>query len=466
MGLLALRTDHPHEPLGEHRHHARGHEVGRHAHVDHAGDGAGGVVGVERAKHKMPRERRLDAHLRRLRVAHLADEDHVGRLPQHGPNDAGEVEPDLVLDLHLVDAGEVILHRVFGRDDLRVGPIELVERGVERGRLAGARGAGDENDAVGPADQVLKKAEVLLGEAELADADLDVVFVEHPHHDRLPVVGGQHADAEVVVFAIGRELDASVLRPAAFGDIEFREDLDARKDGTQQPSRRVVAFDETTVYAVADADPVFEGLDVDVAGPQLNRLGDDEAAELDDRRIRRFLCGSRGGLFHGRFGEVDRRVGEFLEHRVGALAVGEAVVAIDRLHDLLPRGEAHLDVAVEDEAELLLQFHVGGVARGQSKGAAHFGEREDRVFTGHALGEQFDHILRHGHASEVDDLQPVGLAEDIHHLVGWGVAELDDLVVHLRAGCARHAGRLRQLLGTDDPLGNQEFGKRVGDGHG
>ena len=75
-------------------------------------------------------------------------------------------------------------------------------------------------------------------------------------------------------------------------------------------------------------------------------------------------------LLDGGFGEVDRGVGELLEHRVGTLAVGEAVVAVDRLHDLLAGCDRHLDLAIEDEAKLLLGVHVGRVAGGDPQGAA------------------------------------------------------------------------------------------------
>jgi len=76
---------------------------------------------------RWPVQRRLDGDLGRLVVADLADEDDVGRLPQHGADDAGEVQADLVLHLHLVDPGQVILDGVLGRDDLAVGPVQLVE---------------------------------------------------------------------------------------------------------------------------------------------------------------------------------------------------------------------------------------------------------------------------------------------------------------------------------------------------
>ena len=71
---------------------------------------------------------------------------------QHRTNDARKVEADVVSHLHLVDARQIIFNRIFGRDDFCVGPIEFIERGVERRGFPRSGWTGHENDAVGAAD--------------------------------------------------------------------------------------------------------------------------------------------------------------------------------------------------------------------------------------------------------------------------------------------------------------------------
>ena len=80
--------------------------------------GPGRVVGVQRAEHQVAGQRRLDGVLGRLQVADFADEDDVRVVAQDAPQRVAERQPDLGVDLDLVDAVQLVLHRVFGGDDL------------------------------------------------------------------------------------------------------------------------------------------------------------------------------------------------------------------------------------------------------------------------------------------------------------------------------------------------------------
>ena len=66
----------------------------------------------------MAGERGLDRDLRGLQVADLADHDDVGVLAQDGAQGVRESQPDLGLHLDLVDAGQLILDRVFDGEQL------------------------------------------------------------------------------------------------------------------------------------------------------------------------------------------------------------------------------------------------------------------------------------------------------------------------------------------------------------
>ena len=126
-------------------------------------------------------------------------------------------------------------------------------------------------------------AEVLFGQAQLANAHLDAVLVQQPHDDRLAVVGRDDADAQVEFLLAHGDLDPAVLGASAFGDVEFGQNLDTREDGTQQSPGGAIAFDQHAVDPVPDADPVLERLDVDVRRPQLHGLLDHQVDQPHDR---------------------------------------------------------------------------------------------------------------------------------------------------------------------------------------
>ena len=83
--------------------------------VGQAGDGAGGVVGVQGGQHQVAGQRGLDRDLRGLEVADLADHDHVRVLAQDGAQALAKVSSDPGVDLGLADAGQLVLDRVLDR---------------------------------------------------------------------------------------------------------------------------------------------------------------------------------------------------------------------------------------------------------------------------------------------------------------------------------------------------------------
>ena len=66
----------------------------------------------------------FDGDLRRFKVANLTDQNDVGILAQEGAKSGGEVQPDLFFHLHLVDARQIELDRVFRRHDIGVDCIQ------------------------------------------------------------------------------------------------------------------------------------------------------------------------------------------------------------------------------------------------------------------------------------------------------------------------------------------------------
>jgi hypothetical protein len=148
VGLFAFGADFAAEPLREHHIEGRPDEVPLDAHVDQAGDGAAGVVRVQRAEDEMPRESGLDRDAGRFLVADLADHDDVGVLTQQTSQHGRERQADFFLHLELVDGGQLKLDRVFDRADVFFDRADRVEGRIQGRALAASGRAGDEGDSV------------------------------------------------------------------------------------------------------------------------------------------------------------------------------------------------------------------------------------------------------------------------------------------------------------------------------
>ena len=290
VGLLALLAEGPDETLGQDAQESIGEIERVDPHVEEADDGFRGAVRVERAEDEMARQRRLDAGLGRFEIPHLAHHDHVRVGPEEGAHGGGEVEADLRLDLDLAESVLGDFHGVLGRPDLPVRRVDLVEGGVQGGRLAGAGGADDEDHPVGLVQDGPKFLEIAGRHPHRGEGQGIPGLGQDPHHDILhPSLGrdGGHAEFDLLAARLP-ELDLAVLGEAPDGDIEIRHDLDAGDD------RRAVAVGEglidgaVAVDPVADLDVLFPdvGFDVDIGGAFGLGVEDDLVDELHDHAVR------------------------------------------------------------------------------------------------------------------------------------------------------------------------------------
>ena len=100
---------------------------------------------------------------------------------------------------------------------------------------------------------------------------------------------GQGRNAQVDRAAAEVELDAPVLRQATLGNVEVREDFEAREDGQGEVLGRWWHLIESTVDAVADFELVLKGFEVNVGGLSADGLGEHEVDVTDDGRLPRHL---------------------------------------------------------------------------------------------------------------------------------------------------------------------------------
>src|SRR2546427_8758599 len=369
----ALRAHLAHQALGEHPEQRGGEQVVLHPHLEETRHGARRVVGVQGREDEAAGERRLDRDLGRLGVADLAHHDDIGVLADDRAQPVREGEPDLRLHVDLIHAEQLVLDRILDGDELLVGRVDLVERPVERGRLAAAGGAGHQDHAVGLRDQPVELRERVLRETERPEGHDDRRAVEDAEHDTLAVERGEGRDAEIDLAPHEPQLDAPVLRQAPLGDVELRHDLDARHDRRLQPPRRCLHVVQHAVDAVADLELVLEGLDVDVRGALLDRAADEQVHEANDRRL--------GGEV-AQVVAILLVVAEDLELRVVRLrgraprGVPAAVDRLERFEHVALAREARLDLEPGGELEALDRVVVGGGGHRHGERAVRLRERQ------------------------------------------------------------------------------------------
>ncbi|CEE79469.1 conserved hypothetical protein [Xanthomonas citri pv. citri] len=310
-----------------------GEQIILHAHVEQTGDAAGRVIGVQRGQHQVAGERGLDRDACGFQIAHFADHDDVRILTHDAAQCVGEIQPDLRLGLDLVDAFDLVFHRVFDGDDFHIRGVELAQRGVQRGGLARTGGPGHQHGAVRLLQHLAELRQEVFGEAELVEVEHHRLAIEQAHDHAFAMRSGHGADAQIQLLALHAQHDAAVLRQAALGDVELGHDLDAADDRSSELGRRAFAFHQHAVHAVTHLEAAFERFDMDVGGAQFHRVLDHQVHQPDHRRF--------GGQIAQRFdvvATVGIAIGGFDDgaHRTAALAVP----ALDQVIDF--RTQAHL----------------------------------------------------------------------------------------------------------------------------
>jgi hypothetical protein len=344
-----------HDPLDR-----RGDEEGLDVHVDEAQQSAHGILRVERREDLVPREGRLHGHAAREVVAHLSENDHVGVLPDDRPQRLFVGEADLVVDLALGDAVDLVLDRVLGGDDLGVDVVERGNRRREGGRLPAARRPGQDDDSRLALEDVLGVAPEHQGrEPELLDAEHTVAPAQDAQDRRLAVDRDVERDADVELMLLVRQDHAPVLVPAALRDVGLREHLDPADEGRMDALRKLEAANQDAVHAKADTHAVRQRLDVDVARALAVGRLDEVVQEVDDLLLTgRGVAGGAVRDFDGGQHRID--LARRNEHELN-------VAAEERLdhapHLLVPRirdGDANRLALPPPEREHLELLRLGG----------------------------------------------------------------------------------------------------------
>src|SRR5215213_4757015 len=152
---------------------------------------------MERGKNKVAGKRGFDGNFSRFKVADLADKNDIRVLAQERSESSREVQSDLLLHLHLIDAGKVELDRVFRGHDVRLLLVQRLESRVERVCLTTSGWSSHQDHPVRLRNVSLKLDERFRLETQLGHVEHEVLFVQQAEHDFFAKQSRKSRDAEV-----------------------------------------------------------------------------------------------------------------------------------------------------------------------------------------------------------------------------------------------------------------------------
>src|SRR5262249_39964073 len=157
--------------------------------------------------------------------------------------------------------------------DVQLVGIHLPQAGIERGRLTRTGGTGDEDDPVRLVDLIFPDRHLVFSKSKILEVYVNRAIIQNTQHALFAVGAGERAHAQVNLPAVNHRADSAVLRQAALGDVEVGHDLQSRDDRSVHRVRRVHRLEEHAVNAVTHLQSLFLGLNVNIAGALLNRVG-------------------------------------------------------------------------------------------------------------------------------------------------------------------------------------------------
>ena len=219
---------------------------------------------------------------------------------------------------------------------------------------------------------------------------------------------------------------------------------------------------EHAVDAEADAELLLVGLDVDVGGPLLDGVEQDQVHQLDDRRLGGAVLEVDG--VEVVVAALDERHLGVVEAHHDLVEVGPllGVEAIEGLADGLLRGHHHVDVVAGEELDVVDGEDVGRVAHGDDQRRAGAVDRHHQVLLGGGLGHQLEHLRIDLEVLEVDGGDAVLLGEEAGQVRLGDGALLHQQGADAAAALARFLLRLLELLEGDEVLTNQQFAEPSG----
>ncbi len=232
----------------------------------------------------------------------------------------------------------------------------------------------------------LELGQVVGLHAELFQLEVSALFRQQAHDDGFAVDARDHRDADVHVGARSANGNASVLRQPPLGNIESRNQFNARGDGVEAVARQVVARLQHAIDAKPHYERIFLGLDVNVGGLLVDCLRRDVVDQLHHRRFFRQFAQVRHVVADIGLAVVLQQLQKIIQV-LAARQMPQRPVLRERYRDGLlqimadgiARGANQCFVRAFPNRKLLIDEPLGGKTRGADHGG-HHGAGERRIF--------------------------------------------------------------------------------------
>ncbi len=377
----------------------------------------------------------------------------------------------------MVDAGEVIFDRIFGGDDLAIGPVELIQRGVERCGLARPGRTRHQKDSVGPFDDLLKRLVVFFLEPQIHDADAHGIGTQDTQHDRFTVICRQRAGAEVDLLLVDHQLDAAVLRKPLLRDVDAGHDFQPADQRAFHAQGNAVALDAFAVDSISHANAVLHRLDVNIRCAVADGLGDHRLHQLDDGRLRgvgrpvpfadagdvdrlvdgavdRFIDGAIDGLVERAIHRLVKCLVPGLVDRVGSR---RSQNLIEQRLDFRARRQRRADFLVEPEAENIEHLQIQRIVNDDPQPAVLHAQRQDEVLAHQIVWNQIDRVGGDRGLVQLDIIQPVLGGQRLEDISLGADLQIDQRFANAHALLFAVLQRLGDVLGIGKTPFNQQL---------
>ena len=191
--------------------------------------------------------------------------------------------------MYLIDAVDLVLHRILDGDNLAARLVELAQHCCQRSCLAAASGPRDNQKAVGRLYGGLERRRITRVKPQIVDVGHFMGTTEKTQRHAFTVDRWHRCHADVKFTTLDQQPCPAILRQPPFGDIELAKDLDARNHGSAKFGSNGADIRQESVGAPTQVHASPRRLKVKIGRAGRRRLAEYFVHKINDGRFKRHV---------------------------------------------------------------------------------------------------------------------------------------------------------------------------------